>query len=128
VRPKENRLVCDVCNERAKQTAKRFTDSPHYPQQLLLRNAKARAKKFNLPFNLTINDIVIPKECPILGITLVPGKGKPLPSSPSLDRIIPALGYVPGNVCVISYKANSIKSNLTKDMLIKLTEYVSKER
>ena len=44
-----------------------------------------------------------------------PGRGKKgaVPSSPSLDRIIPELGYVPGNVQVISHQANTMKSNAT---------------
>lgn len=40
------------------------------------------------------------------------GKGRvKLPQSPTLDRIDPKKGYVPGNVAVISDKANAIKSN-----------------
>lgn len=35
------------------------------------------------------------------------------PSSPSLDRLRPELGYVRGNICVISNLANRIKSNAT---------------
>lgn len=34
-------------------------------------------------------------------------------NAPSLDRIRPALGYVPGNVRVISYKANRLRNNGT---------------
>lgn len=33
--------------------------------------------------------------------------------SPSLDRVDNTRGYVPGNVLVISWKANQIKSNAT---------------
>lgn len=41
------------------------------------------------------------------------GTGKAVDSSPSLDRLIPAKGYVKGNVRVISRRANCLKSNGT---------------
>jgi hypothetical protein len=77
-----------------------------------------------VPFNLVIDDIIIPKTCPILGIPLKSGKKNHLPSSPSLDRIVPNLGYVRGNICVISYKANQMKSDLTKEIILKILEYI----
>jgi hypothetical protein len=33
--------------------------------------------------------------------------------SPTLDRVIPVLGYVPGNVIIISWLANTIKKDIT---------------
>jgi hypothetical protein len=42
-----------------------------------------------------------------------PGQDKPTDNSPSLDKIIPSLGYVRGNVQVISQRANSIKRDAT---------------
>jgi hypothetical protein len=79
----------------------------------LLRNAKYRAKKFGLPFDITIEDIVIPELCPILGKPLIYGEGKGSGHgmSPSIDRLRPELGYVRGNINVISQKANRIKTN-----------------
>ena len=41
------------------------------------------------------------------------GGGAQNPAMPSIDRIIPSLGYVPGNVAVISLAANRIKSDCT---------------
>ena len=35
--------------------------------------------------------------------------------SPSLDRIVPELGYVTSNVRVISWRANAIKRNACAD-------------
>lgn len=64
----------------------------------LLRSAKCRAKKRGIPFSITLKDVVVPTHCPVLGLALVPhfGRGGGEPDSPSLDRIVPALGYVPG--------------------------------
>lgn len=80
---------------------------------IMLNSAKGRAKKDGLPFALTEEDIIIPDICPLLKIPLFRGDGKPIANSPSLDRIIPHLGYVAGNVWVISYRANSIKNDAT---------------
>lgn len=83
----------------------------------LIYTAKTRAKKYGLPFNIDITDIIVPRICPLLNIPLFRTSDvrKYRPNSPSLDRKIPHLGYVKGNVWVISYKANMIKSVATLD-------------
>jgi hypothetical protein len=77
----------------------------------MVRAAKARATKKGVPFNITPEDITIPSTCPVLGIPLVVGQPKATDNSPSLDRVVPLLGYVKGNVIVISNRANRIKNN-----------------
>ena len=79
----------------------------------MVRSARHRAEKAGVPFSITKDDIVIPTHCPILGIPLVHGRGRkgPTEHSPSLDRVRPEEGYVPGNVIVISQRANRIKSD-----------------
>ena len=81
------------------------------PDKGLLSNAKERAKKLGLEFNLSIEDIKIPRFCPVLGIPLKVNKGKVGPSSPTLDRIDNTRGYVKDNVIVVSHRANTIKSS-----------------
>jgi len=77
---------------------------------MMLRSARKRAKQKRLPFTLTLADIILPERCPILGFTLE--LAGPDPSkSPSLDRIVPARGYVPGNIAIISFRANKIKAS-----------------
>lgn len=90
-------------------------------KQILIR-VKKRAKTLGLPFNLTEEDIIIPKYCPILGLKLEMA-GSNRNCSPSLDRLIPEKGYVKGNVSVISNRANSLKSNMTLQEIIKLAEW-----
>ena len=85
----------------------------------ILYRAKSRAKKTKIPFSLTPDDFEIPERCPILDIELKSragmnvgkgaGKGKLTFDAPSLDRIDPCKGYVPGNVWVISFGANRMK-------------------
>ena len=83
------------------------------PEATMLARAKSRATKGGHPFSLTREDIVIPDRCPILGIPLVVNSGRRggEDNSPSLDKIVPALGYVRGNVEIISNRANRIKSD-----------------
>jgi hypothetical protein len=77
----------------------------------LLIECRARAKKRGLPFDLVDGDIVVPPTCPVLGTPLRQGRGKLADDTPTIDRIDPARGYVRGNVAVISWLANRIKSD-----------------
>lgn len=85
-----------------------------------LQNARSRAKRDNVPFDLTLQDLidVATDECPVFHTPFVwgasgLGKGRTRPDSPTLDRILPELGYVKGNVAFLSYRANRIKDNGT---------------
>jgi hypothetical protein len=46
-----------------------------------------------------------------------------LPDSPSLDRVIPELGYVQGNVIWVSHRANSIKQNATAEEILAVGQF-----
>ena len=63
------------------------------PIQQMLSCTKSSAKKRNLDFNITIDDILIPEFCPYLGIKLevTPGEGLK-PNTPSIDRIDTNIG------------------------------------
>lgn len=80
----------------------------------LLKYAKSRAKKKNLSFSITADDIVIPELCPIFKVPLVPGDAR---YCPSIDRIDPTKGYIPGNIQIISSLANKIKWDSSADEL-----------
>lgn len=75
----------------------------------LLIETRCRARKASIPFNL--ESLTIPELCPVLRRPFHLGGGKRTDCSPSVDRIIPERGYVVGNVRVISWLANKIKSN-----------------
>ena len=94
------------------------------PERSLVVSAKSRANKQNVPFNLTPEDIVVPKVCPVLGIPLFRQKGKRTDNTPSLDRIIPERGYVKENVRIISWRANRLKCDATFEELEKIYNYV----
>lgn len=77
----------------------------------------------DLPFNLTVDDIHIPKRCPVLGIVLNMNRHE---EKPSLDRIIPSLGYVHGNVIVISVRANRLKADASLKEMSRITSFYTK--
>lgn len=89
----------------------------------MLQAAKTRASRKGLLFNLTTDDIHIPDICPVLGIELSYGIGRPHDGSPSLDKIVPAMGYTRGNCEVISHRANTLKSNATVTEMRALADY-----
>ncbi len=95
------------------------------PRLWLLGRARRNARKHRLPFDLTIDDIHIPSVCPVLGIKLAWSDNDRDDSYPSVDKVIPELGYVKGNVSIISWRANWLKSNATLDELKALVVYVS---
>jgi len=88
--------------------------------------ARARAKKKGVPFTITPSDIVIPSHCPVLGVPLKRSGWPPPPSpnAPSLDRIVASKGYVSGNVVVISFRANRIKTDATLDELKRVAAWL----
>ena len=90
------------------------------PERLMLEGAKSRAKARNIEFSITINDIIIPEYCPYFtSIKLEQNEGnrKASDCSPSLDRIDSSKGYIPGNVEVISWRANKLKNDATSKEL-----------
>jgi hypothetical protein len=83
----------------------------------LIYSAKQRAKKFSIEFNIRPTDFEIPKVCPLRRVPLKVGMGQHTDDSPTLDRKDPRLGYVKGNVWVISHKANRLKGDFAPDEL-----------
>lgn len=97
------------------------------PERSYWLAAKGRARRQKLPFNIEPSDIVIPSVCPALGIKLNLDRSESKTrgdTTPSLDRIKPELGYVKGNICVISWRANRLKNSCSLEELKNLVKYV----
>lgn len=95
------------------------TKSPEAKIKSLLCIAKGRARKRGLEFDVSIDDLDIPTHCPLLGIEInyrAKGRGGSN-NSPSIDRIDTSKGYTKGNVWIISWRANRLKSDATLDEL-----------
>lgn len=101
----------------------------------IAQGAKRRAKKAGRTYSLDLSKLEMPKYCPITGIELAyPTSDTKLDSqgprvdSVSLDRIDNDVGYTNENVRVISYSANRIKGDMTREQIEALYYYTFPER
>jgi hypothetical protein len=96
------------------------------PIPVLLARLKDRAKAKEVEFALTAQTVPpISDDCPCCGQMMIRATGNPGRNSPSLDRIIPHVGYVPGNVQWICYRCNAIKSDATPEELMRIAVFVA---
>ena len=97
-----------------------------------IKDAKTRARYLKIPFNLTEEYIksIAPTDmvCPALGIQMKVGENfkDSKVSAPSLDRLIPKLGYVKGNIVIVSTRANTLKRDATPEELMKIAKFYKK--
>lgn len=99
------------------------------PIRYLLRGVKYSAKKNGAPFDLDPSDFEMPTTCPVLGIRIVFPAPPHTAGLPSFDRIIPELGYVKGNVRIISYRANILKRDCTDPAELRaVADYIESNR
>lgn len=71
---------------------------------------------------------IAPATCPVFGVPFaVRGAGFSR-WSPSADKIIPALGYVEGNIQVISTLANCMKRDASPEELRRFAQWILKEK
>lgn len=112
--------------------------------KIMLKRARERARKKSLPFfyDLNINRpvVLIKKDakeaidylvsiwprnniCPATGLRFILTPEVRTRNAPSLDKFKPALGYVKGNVAIISDLANTIKNAADADQVKKVYEY-----
>ena len=123
--------VCKSCE--ALKMKDRYTNNP-VPQ--MLSNAKIRAKQKGVPFKITADDIrsIWPADnkCPVLkvkfdmGYSKVLGKKKDKTYAPSLDRVIPKLGYVPGNILITCDIVNRVKQDASIEILEQVYKFYKK--
>lgn len=93
-----------------------------HPDKALLERARKRARRRGVRYSLRRSDITMPTTCPVLGLPIVTG-GTRASTSPSLDRIDPRQGYLPGNVRVISDKANRLKGHRDLQSIQRLSQF-----
>lgn len=106
--------------------SRRSADPLQYWRSQALRGCRSRALKHCVPFRITLDDIVVPDVCPVFGFPLRPTVGCSDDCSPTVDRLVPELGYVPGNIAVISHRANSIKSCGTADEHRRIADWMDR--
>jgi hypothetical protein len=104
-------------NERVKEMRNksyRKTD----PAIKVVAQARGRAKRKNIEFNLEVSKIYVPTVCPYLKVPFIIGKKGNYEYTYSIDRIDNSKGYIQGNVELITKKANLMKNSATKKELI----------
>lgn len=112
------REIANVKRRRAKNTA-----------EFIIGALRSNAKKRGQEFAISAKDILpLPTHCPVLGMKLdYSGSGKKDRSDwPSVDRLNSTVGYLPGNVAVISYRANRMKCNATTEEVRMLLAWMEK--
>ena len=112
------------CSRECFNKGRSLYDEPHSrtsKRYMLWNNSKHRAMRKGLEFNLELDDIPqIPEYCPVLGLKLDVNAKSFQDNSPTLDRIDSSKGYVKGNIRIISYRANMLKSNATFEEIKKI--------
>lgn len=131
----ERRVSTWVCIQCAKEIYQ-ITDRENYrnPDNTFYRQFNSRkqtAKKNGIPFTISFDELEKPEYCPVLGVKLnygcstgLDGKQTRDPNKASIDKVIPELGYIPGNVFVISWRANKLKSDMSVTELEKILNYM----
>ena len=119
--PDKWHAITRKCDQKRYQTTARRT-------RALLSHAKASAKHRGLDFNIDQSDVVIPDRCPVFDILLDPAAGPHAHNLPSLDRIDSSKGYIKGNVWVISWRANKVKTDSTLEELELLVAALKRQR
>lgn len=115
------REKCRACNAAYMRSYLSKMRQDH-PDKALLERARKRARRRGIRYSLRRSDITMPTTCPVLGLTIVAG-GTRASTSPSLDRIDPRQGYLPGNVRVISDKANRLKGHRDLHDIQRLSQF-----
>lgn len=115
--------------ELAKRKA-RFAGKPEdYAETTLkFRRKKQNAKNGKWEFTIDFWDLVWPTHCPILGLELLYSSPFDVraDASVSFDRIDSTKGYIPGNVQVLSWRANRIKNDGTAEEHQKIADFMRK--
>ena len=111
--------LCAWCRSCANNSGKKFRAGNIAKH--LLKSVRTGAKQRGLEFSITEEDLVVPEHCPIFGFKMEPGGKRS--TSPSVDRIDNTKGYIPGNVVVVSVKANHVKSDCSMEELKRLVEF-----
>lgn len=89
---------------------------------------KERSRKFGIPCDIDAAWLEhnLPTHCPVLGIELKrrTSRGDNAPTAPTVDRLIPSLGNVRGNIHIISRRANNIKSDASAEEVLRVGQWM----
>jgi hypothetical protein len=92
----------------------------------LKSSISTNGKNRNISVKIDSEDILLKKQCPILGIPIIYGNSYTTDNSPSIDRINNELDYTKSNIQLVSMLANRMKNSANNEQLIKFAEYIIK--
>ncbi len=114
--------ACALVRDRLGRRRRRWQN----PARWRYEECKRAARKHGIEFTIKITDLLpLPKVCPVLGIPLNYGEryiGRD--HWPSVDRRDPKKGYTPGNIAIMSYRANRMKNNSTLEEMENLVAWM----
>lgn len=82
--------------------------------------ARKRATQNNILFDIEIEDIIIPDNCPCCDSKMI----KSTQTAPSLDKVNPSLGYTKSNIAVICKSCNTVKSFGSAELHRKIANFI----
>ena len=107
--------ACKLC----KKSAIDWTKVPI--EKRIYHRIKARSKTKNIEFNLELEDIVLPKKCPVFKKDFIYSDTN---WTYSIDRIDNSRGYIKGNIQIISNRANRLKGDFSIEELKLIVEFL----
>lgn len=98
--------------------------------EFIYKRAKTSATARGIEFSIEPKHVTLVDRCSILGEPLEYGGLGSAESihKPSLDRIDNSKGYVPGNVQIVSARANVLKRDATLEEMIKMGQWAAKQK
>lgn len=135
-RQRERYAVSDKTNARWR---KRREEQPFQARAEILRDGiLSRVRRWNLPCDeqlLTVKYLkawlLRQRTCECCGAALrisMPGEngGRASPISPSIDRLVPARGYVAGNVFLLCWRCNNLKRDASSAELRRVADWMDR--
>lgn len=121
------RPYCKVCaSDIAKARYKYHRESSPFVHKCT--RARSRSSSLGIPFNLTPEylESIWTGVCPVFKHPISLTGDRKNEFTAELDRFIPELGYVKGNVHFLSRRANRLKNNVSSKELQQLLEWMLK--
>lgn len=108
------------------ESMRRQAERPDRKAARLLRAAKERARKHDLPFDITLDDVLpalLRGVCEATGLPFDFRSGnRRMPFVPSIDRIEPVLGYTRGNIQIVVWALNAARGPWGDAVFLQVTD------
>ncbi len=128
-----------TAEQRQRSKQKEMYSSLESRLRVIHYKAKYSAQKRGVEFTLTYEELlgILKRQKGVCAYTGFPftiaregltASSQKHPYTPSLDRIDPSLGYTKGNVAIVCWVANKMKSNMPLQLFLRVCRAVAKRR